>query len=112
MLCRGILTNKWKDGFFELFDDSKLLWYENENKNKVEDQAVLVDVEQFICIGHYTTKVEQRPKLPPGGTEKLLICFPKIKLFLKTEPKDICWLLFKDDDQLKYIIKYFSCNRD
>ena len=68
-------------------------------KNTIEkiSSTKLLDVEQFICIGEYTVKVQQAPKLPPGASEKLLICYPKEFKNLK----NIMWLIFKDETELK-----------
>ncbi len=71
--------------------------YDPKNTNEKISSTRLIDVEQFICIGKYTLKVQQATKLPPGASEKLLICYPKEFKNLK----NIMWLIFKDEAELK-----------
>jgi hypothetical protein len=95
---RGFFSNKWKEGYFQLFDNSTIKWFENKNDLKPIEVVYLKNVAAFLSVGPYTRSVPGRPTLPPNAQDNLLLCFPRDTLRKENE---ICWILFKDMEQLK-----------
>lgn len=58
----------------------------------------LINVCNYVCVGHFTNKVDGRPKLHERGNPDLLICIPKDP---KREKDEIIWLQASTMDQLK-----------
>ena len=107
-VIRGIFTKKWRDGYFTLYEDSTLQWYEKESDKKAEGTIRVKDTCQYLAIGPFTRCVPGRPSLPNGGDENLLICIPKD---MQRKDKEILWILCRDITQLKfvYFFLFFNC---
>jgi len=95
---RGILSKKWKQGFFVLYEDSTIQWFEDQNDHSPEGSILIKDVAQYLSVGPYTRSIPNRPSLPPRGDENLLISIPKN---MERKEKEILWIICKDLTQLK-----------
>jgi hypothetical protein len=95
---RGFFTNKWREGFFVLYQDSTIQWFEEKSDKKPEGSICIREICQYLSVGPYTRCVPGRPSLPSSGDENLLICIPKN---IKKKEKDILWILCADLSQLK-----------
>jgi hypothetical protein len=95
---RGLLSKKWKEGWFVLYEDSTLQRFESQSDKKPEETIKIRDVCQYLSVGPYTRCVPGRPKLPNGGDENMLICIPKDT---QKKEKEILWILCHDLTQLK-----------
>lgn len=102
---RGFFGSKWKEGFFQLFDNSTIKWFENKNDLNPEGVIYLRSVVAFLAVGPYTRSVPGKPVLPPNAPDNLLLCFPRDA---SRKASEICWILFKDIDQLKYGLKLIT----
>lgn len=91
------MTKKWKDGFFVLYENSTIQWFEKKD-DKPQGSILIKDVCQYLSVGPYTRCVPGRPSLPSKGDENLLICIPKD---LQKKEKEILWVLCHDLSQLK-----------
>ena len=76
-LYRGFLSKKWKEGWFALYEDSTIQWYEKSSDKKPIASILIRDICQYLSVGPYTRCVPGRPSLPSRGDENLLICIPK-----------------------------------
>ena len=95
---RGLLSKKWKEGFFALYEDSTIQWYEKPTDKKPEGTIRVKEIAQFLSVGPYTRCVPGRPTLPPRGDENMLICIPKDA---QKKEKEILWIYCHDLGQLK-----------
>ena len=95
---RGLITKKWKEAFFVLYEDSTLQWFEKPNDKKPEGSIRVRDIAQFLSVGPYTRCIPNRPSVPPKGDENLLICIPKAA---NKKEKEILWVICRDLTQLK-----------
>lgn len=94
---RGLLSKKWKEAFFCLYEDSTIQWFEKQTDKKPEGTIRIKDIAQYLSVGPYTRAVPGRPSLPPRGDENLMICIPKD---LGRKEKEILWILCKDINHL------------
>ena len=99
---RGIFTKKWREGWFALYEDSTIQWFEKESDHKPAGHICIKEVCQFLSVGPYTRCVPGRPSLPSRGDENLLICIPKD---YKKKEKDILWLHCRDLSELNNWMK-------
>ncbi len=96
---RGFLSKKWKEGYFVLYEDSTLQWFEKQSDKKPEGTIRVKDVCQFLSVGPFTRCVPGRPSVPSkGGDENLLICIPQD---MQKKEKEILWIHCHDLNQLK-----------
>lgn len=95
---RGLLSKKWKEGFFVLYENSTIQWFEKSSDKKPEGYIVIKDICQYLSVGPYTRCVPGRPSLPPKGDENMFICIPKDA---QRKDKEILWILCHDLTQLK-----------
>ena len=98
LILRGLLSKKWKDGWFVLYQDSTIQLFEKPNDKKPEETIRIKDICQFLSVGPYTRCVPGRPTLPSKGDENMLICIPKD---IQKKEKEILWVLCHDLNQLK-----------
>ena len=96
---RGFLSKKWKQGYFDLYEDSTIQLFEKPSDKKPEKTIHIKDVAQFLAVGPYTRAIPNRPTLPSRGDENLLIAIPQN---MEKKEKEILWLLCRDLSQLKY----------
>ncbi len=61
---RGFLSKKWKEGFFVLYEDSTIQWFEKASDKKPEGSIRVKDVAQFLSVGPFTRAIPNRPSLP------------------------------------------------
>ncbi|CAF1672109.1 unnamed protein product, partial [Didymodactylos carnosus] len=73
----GLLSKKWKDFYFVLFDDSTLQWYEKQSDRKPEGSIRIRDIAQNLCVGPYTRCLPNRPPFPRTTDEANLIALPR-----------------------------------
>ncbi|CAF2452744.1 unnamed protein product [Rotaria sp. Silwood2] len=99
---RGLLSKKWKDYKFILYDSSLLTWYSDSKHKKPDGMVLLKDVERYICIGPYTRFLPDFPHLDNIYDEVALIAFP---MSVKDRDRDIVWLLCEDQDDLNSWMK-------
>ena len=95
---RGLLSKKWKEGYFCLYEDSTIQWFEKPKEKKPEGTIRVREVAQYLSVGPFTRCVPGRPSLPSKGDENLLICIPKD---MNRKEKDILWIICRDLTQLK-----------
>ncbi|CAF1102304.1 unnamed protein product [Rotaria sp. Silwood1] len=94
---RGLLSKKWKEYKFILYDSSLLTWYSDIKHKKPDGMVLLKDVERYICVGPYTRFLPDFPHLDNIYDEVALIAFPAS---VKDRDRDIVWLLCEDLDDL------------
>jgi len=92
---RGLLSKKWKEYKFILYDSSLLTWYSDIKHKKPDGMVLLKDVERFICVGPYTRFLPDFPHLDNEYDQVALIAFP---MSIKDRDRDIIWLLCEDVD--------------
>ena len=92
------MSKKWKHGFFVLFEDSTIQWFEDEKNRTPEGTILIKDVAQYLSVGPFTRSIPNRPKLSSSGDENLLISIPKN---MERKEKEILWIICKDLTQLK-----------
>lgn len=97
-IFRGFVRNRWKDGYFILWEDSTIQAFKEKDEKKPVYTVRLKEVCQYLCVGPYTRCVPGRPELPSNGDENLLISFPQNS---ERKEKEICWIICKDLTQLK-----------
>ena len=95
---RGFFCDKWKEGFFQLWEDSTIQMFEKQGDKKPEVSIRITEVAQFLSVGPFTRAIPNRPSLPSHGDENLLIAIPKD---LNKKEKEILWILARDLSQLK-----------
>jgi hypothetical protein len=98
-IVEGLLSSKWKDYYFVLFDDSTLQWYEKQNDRKPEGSIRIRDIAQNICVGPYTRCFHDRPPLPRPTDEANLIALPR--LATGHHHQEIVWILCNDVTHVK-----------
>lgn len=98
-LIEGLLSKKWKDFYFVLFDDSTLQWFEKQSDRKPEGSVRVRDVAQNLCVGPYTRCIPNRPSLPRPTDEANLIAIPRSAPGHRDT--DIVWILCNDVTHLK-----------
>ena len=91
-----MVSKKWKEGFFALYEYSSIQWYEKLMDKKPEGTIRVKEIAQFLSVGPYTRCV---PTLPPRGDENVLICIPKDA---QKKEKEILWIYCHDLGQLKW----------
>jgi hypothetical protein len=123
ILNRKILFDKWKEGYFVLYENSVIRCFEQQNDQVPVHDIYLKDVCQYLAVGRYTWRVpgiyclktfvlltfelnliSSNAKGRPNTSfrlTKLMVCFPKNTLRKK---KEVCWIVFKDLIQLKYAL--------
>jgi len=99
---RGLLSKKWKEYKFILYDSSLLTWYSDVKHKKPDGMILLKDVERFICVGPYTRFLPDFPHLDNEYDQVALIAFP---MSVKDRDRDIIWLLCADIDDLNSWMK-------
>ncbi|CAF1225141.1 unnamed protein product [Rotaria sordida] len=99
---RGLLSKKWKEYKFVLYDSSLLTWYSDIKHKKPDGMILLKDVERYICVGPYTRCLPDFPHLDNVYDEVALIAFP---MSVKDRDRDIVWLLCEDLDDLNSWMK-------
>jgi len=99
---RGLLTKKWKEYKFQLFENSILQWYTDVKHKKPDGCIRLKDVSRFIAIGPYTKCLPDYPHLDDICDEIALMAFPKT---IETRDREIIWLLFHDINHLNEWMK-------
>jgi len=95
----GLLSKKWKDYYFVLFDDSTLQWYEKQNDRKPEGAIRIRDVAQNLCVGPYTRCLSNRPPFPRPTDEANLIAIPRSSH--SHHDQEVVWILCNDVTHLK-----------
>jgi hypothetical protein len=95
---RGFLSKKWKEGFFVLYEDSTIQWFEKASDKKPEGSIRVKDVAQLLSVGPFTRAIPNRPSLPSRGDENLLVAIPKN---MEKKDKEVLWFLCHDLSQLK-----------
>ncbi|CAF3333886.1 unnamed protein product [Rotaria socialis] len=103
---KGLLSRKWKDFYFVLFDDSTLQWYEKQNDRKPEGSVRIRDIAKNLCVGPYTRCLPNRPPFPRPTDEANLIALPKASPGHR-DP-EVIWILCNDvthlNDWMKAIV--------
>ncbi|UJR23232.1 hypothetical protein I4U23_026251 [Adineta vaga] len=103
---RGLLSKKWREYRFILYDSSLLTWYADIKHKKPDGMVLLKDVERFICVGPYTRFLPDFPHLDNEYDQVALIAFP---MSIKYRDRDIVWLLCEDvndlNDWMKAIVQ-------
>ncbi|CAF1099528.1 unnamed protein product [Rotaria magnacalcarata] len=99
---RGLLSKKWKEYKFVLYDSSLLTWFSDVKHKKPDGMVLLKDVERHICVGPYTRFLPDFPHLDNIYDEVALIAFP---MSVKDRDRDIVWLLCDDLDDLNSWMK-------
>lgn len=97
-VSEGLLSKKWKDYYFVLFDDSTLQWFEKQHDRKPEGSIRVRDIAQNLCVGPYTRCIPNRPPLPRPTDEANLIALPRSA---PGHGNDIVWILCNDVTHLK-----------
>ena len=95
---RGFFCDKWKEGFFQLWEDSTIQMFEKQGDKKTEVSIRIIEVAQFLSVGPFTRAIPNRPSLPYNGDVNLLIAIPKNH---NKKEKEILWILARDLSQLK-----------
>ncbi|CAF1547992.1 unnamed protein product, partial [Didymodactylos carnosus] len=90
---KGLISKKWKDYYFVLFDNSTLQWFERESDRKPEGSVRIKDVAQFLTVGPYTRCLQNRPQFPKPTDEGNVIAMPKSP---NSQDQDIIWILCND----------------
>jgi hypothetical protein len=72
--------------------------YEDKEDKKSDLRVNMLDVCDYLCVGHYTKNVPGKPKLPPNSDSSLIFCFPRDT---KRKEDEIVWLMCSSMDQLK-----------
>lgn len=98
-IVEGLLSSKWKDYYFVLFDDSTLQWYEKQNDRKPEGSIRIRDIAQNLCVGPYTRCFPDRPPLPRPTDEANLIALPRAAT--GNHRQEIVWILCNDVTHVK-----------
>lgn len=98
-IVEGLLSKKWKEYFFVLFDDSSLHWFEKQSDRKPEGGIRIRDVAQYVCVGPYTRSIRNRPDLPRPTDEANLIAIPRFAMGHRDQ--EIVWILCNDLTHLK-----------
>ena len=100
LLLEGLLSKKWKDYYFVLFNDSTLQWFEKQSDRKPEGSIVIRNVAQNLCVGPYTRCLLNRPSFPRPTDEANIIALPR------STPghhgQEIVWILCNDVTHLKW----------
>lgn len=99
---RGLLSKKWKEYRFILYDSSLLTWYSDIKHRKPDGMVLLKDVERFICVGPYTKYLPDFPHLENEYDQVTLIAFP---LSVQNRDRDIVWLMCEDIQDLNSWMK-------
>lgn len=94
---RGLLSKKWKEYKFILYESSLLTWYADVKHKKPDGMVLLKDVEQYICVGPYTRFLPDFPQLENEYDQIALIAFPQS---IKDRERDIIWLLCDNVEDL------------
>jgi hypothetical protein len=51
---RGFLSKKWKEGYFVLYEDSSIHWFEKPSDKKPEGAIRIKDIANFLSVGPFT----------------------------------------------------------
>ncbi len=89
-----MLSRKWKDYYFVLFDDSTL-----QSDRKPEGSIRIRDVAKNLCVGPYTRCLPNRPPFPRPTDEANLIALPRSTP--GHHDQEIVWILCNDVTHLK-----------
>ncbi|XP_071141546.1 uncharacterized protein [Mytilus edulis] len=97
---RGCLYDGWNSRFFVLFEDSSLLWYENQNSYHHNGGIKLKMVANFMAVGPMCLHTSKLPKLPNGKQVVHLMGIPNIfKRGTRKENINMNWILFDGGDE-------------
>jgi hypothetical protein len=99
IFLEGLLSKKWKNYYFVLFNDSTLQWYEKQNDRRPEGSIRIRDVAQNLCVGPYTRCLPHRPPFPRPTDEANLIALPRSTY--GHHDQEIVWILCNDVTHLK-----------
>ncbi|CAF3334383.1 unnamed protein product [Rotaria socialis] len=100
---KGLLSKKWKDYYFVLFDDSTLQWFEKQNDRKPDESIRIRDIARNLCVGPYTRCFRNRPQLPRPTDEANLIALPRS--LSGDHHQEIVWILCNDVSHLNEWMK-------
>ncbi|CAM4772895.1 unnamed protein product [Rotaria magnacalcarata] len=100
---KGLLSKKWKDYYFVLFDDSTLQWFEKQNDRKPDGSIRIRDVARNLCVGPYTRCFRNRPQLSRPTDEANLIALPRS--LSGDHHEEIVWILCNDVSHLNEWMK-------
>lgn len=110
LVLEGLLSKKWKDYYFVLFNDSTLQWFEKQSDRKPEGSIVIRNVAQNLCVGPYTRCLPSRPSFPRPTDEANIIALPR------STPghhgQEIVWILCNDVTHLKWAMLWDRSCRD
>ena len=102
-ILSGLFLDQWRDGFFELINDSTLRWFKKSTDNEPEGVIRINEVKDYFAVGQITRQIPSRPKININVDlfyiqEKHLICIPKDK---NLNAKEMLWVAFKEIDEMK-----------
>ena len=93
----GVFSDKWVSRYLRFYDDGMLEIYEKKDA-RPDLKVNMLEVCEFLCVGHYTKNVPGKPKLPEHSNTALVFCFPRDH---DRKEKEIIWLMANSMDMLK-----------